>query len=103
MTAWRSEDRAVERVAAISADQLDGPELEAALVLDVRGEDEYARGHVEGALNIPYGELLDRIDELPRDRPIATLCSGGKRSGLAASILQREGFEQVIHVTSEAG
>ena len=30
--------------------------------------------------------------------PIAAICSGGKRSGLAASILQREGFERVIHV-----
>ena len=36
--------------------------------------------------------------ELPAGQPIATVCSGGKRSGLAASILQREGFEEVIHV-----
>ncbi len=99
MTAWRSEDRPVERVATIAADQIGDPELGSTLVLDVRGEDEFARGHVEGALNIPYAELLGRLSELPRDRPIATLCSGGKRSGLAASILQREGFEQVIHVT----
>ncbi|HEU4600242.1 MAG TPA: rhodanese-like domain-containing protein, partial [Solirubrobacterales bacterium] len=42
-------------------------------------------------------DLSGRLDELPRDRPIATICRGGKRSGLAASILQRAGFE-VVHV-----
>ena len=50
------------------------------------------------APSLPYGQLIDRLGELPRSRAIATLCSGGKRSGLAASLLQREGFEDVIHV-----
>ena len=102
MTAWRSEDRPVARVPTVTAEHLGYPELEGTLILDVRGEDEYARGHVEGALNIPYADLPGRFSELPRDRPIATLCSGGKRSGLAASLLQREGFDQVIHVTDGA-
>ena len=43
---------------------------------------------------------MDRLAELPRDRPIAAVCSGGKRSGLAASLLQREGFDDVIHVSN---
>ena len=99
MTAWRSEDRPVARVATLSADRLGDPELGSTLILDVRDTDEYESGHVDGSLNIPYAELGGRLSELPRDRPIATVCSGGKRSGLAASILQREGFDQVIHVT----
>ena len=41
---------------------------------------------------------MEHLSELPRDRPIAAVCSGGKRSGLAASLLQREGFDKVIHV-----
>ena len=40
---------------------------------------------------------------MPRDRPVATICRGGKRSGLAASILQRAGFEDVIHVGKGVG
>ena len=68
-------------------------------MLDVRGADEFAQGHIAGALNIPYVELGERLSELPRDGPIAAVCSGGKRSGLAASILQRDGFDRVIHVT----
>jgi hydroxyacylglutathione hydrolase len=42
--------------------------------------------------------LIERLGELPSDRVIATVCSGGKRSGLAASLLQREGYDPVIHV-----
>ena len=100
MTAWRSEERPVERVELIDPDTLADrlgadPEL---VVLDVREPDEFADAHIPGSVHLPYGQLLERLGELPPDRPIAAVCSGGKRSGLAASLLQREGFEQVIHV-----
>jgi len=101
MTAWRAEDRPVARIEAIDLEELarrvdsgDGPQ-----VLDVRNAGEYESGHIPGSLHIPYGELLDRLDEVPRERPVATICKAGKRSGLAASILQREGFEGVMHVS----
>jgi hydroxyacylglutathione hydrolase len=68
------------------------------LVLDVRRPTEFEAGHVPGSLHIPFGDLPDRLDEVPRDRPIATICKAGARSGLAASVLQREGFEPVVHV-----
>ena len=101
MTAWRSESRPVERVELIDVDDLaaklrDG---DAPVVLDVRDDDEWERGHIPGSLHIPYGDVPDRLDELPRDRTIAAICSGGKRSGLAASVLQRAGFDSVAHVT----
>jgi glyoxylase-like metal-dependent hydrolase (beta-lactamase superfamily II)/rhodanese-related sulfurtransferase len=101
MTAWRAEDRPVARIEAIDLEELarrldsgEGPR-----VLDVRNASEYEAGHVPGSLHIPYAELCDRLDEVPRDRPVATICKAGKRSGLAASILQREGFEDVMHVS----
>jgi hydroxyacylglutathione hydrolase len=101
MTAWRSEGRPVLRIELIDpeqlAERLDGQDL---IVLDVRDEHEFAEGHIPGSINLPYGELPDRQGELPRDREIAAICSGGKRSGLAASILQREGFERVLHVAN---
>ncbi len=100
MTAWRSEERPVKRIELIDVDALarrlasdDG-----VLVLDVRDDDEFERGHIPGSLHVPYGHLLERLGELPRDRTIAAVCSGGKRSGLAASLLQREGYDSVIHV-----
>ena len=99
MTAWRSEGRPVQRIELIDPDELaerlEGDDL---LVLDVREDNEFAEAHIPGSVNLPYGDLPERQGELPRDRAIAAICSGGKRSGLAASILQREGFERVLHV-----
>ena len=100
MTAWRSEDRPVGRVPAIGpgelADRLEAGE--AIVVLDVRDDDEFERAHIPRSIHIPYGDLLDRVGELPAGGTIATVCSGGKRSGLAASLLKREGFDEVLHV-----
>ncbi len=105
MTAWRTEERPVERIELIDPEELarrvDG--AEPPLILDVRNAAEYAGEHIPGSLHIPYGDLSGRLDELPRERPIATICRGGKRSGLAASILQREGFAGVVHVGQGVG
>ncbi|HYY73247.1 MAG TPA: rhodanese-like domain-containing protein [Solirubrobacterales bacterium] len=99
MTAWRSEGRPVKRVEMIDPDDLAARLApDRILVLDVRDDHEFAAGHIPGATHIPYGQLIERLGELPRDRAIAAVCSGGKRSGLAASLLQREGFERVLHV-----
>ena len=100
MTAWRSEGRQVGQIEQIDPDdlaaRLDGGEE--ITVLDVRDAREFEAGHIPGSVHIPYGELTERLDEVPNGYPIAAVCSGGKRSGLAASILQREGYERVIHV-----
>jgi hydroxyacylglutathione hydrolase len=105
MTAWRVEGLPVHRIEWIDPEELarrvDGDE--GPVILDVRNDSEYAGEHIPGSLHIPYGDLAGRLDELPRDRRIATICRGGKRSGLAASILQRAGFEDVIHVGKGIG
>jgi hydroxyacylglutathione hydrolase len=102
MSAWRSEGRPVQRIEMIDpdglAERLDREE--APIVLDVRGNDEFAEGHIPGSVHVPYSQLIQRLDELPRERTIAAICSGGKRSGLAASLLQREGFERLLHVAN---
>jgi hydroxyacylglutathione hydrolase len=71
---------------------------DAPLVLDVRQRDEYARGHVPGALHLMAGDLPDRLAELPRDRPIATICQVGYRSAVAAGLLERAGFADVTWI-----
>jgi glyoxylase-like metal-dependent hydrolase (beta-lactamase superfamily II)/rhodanese-related sulfurtransferase len=100
MSAWRAEERPVERIELIGPERLAEllDENDPPLVLDVRRDSEYAEGHIPNSLHIPYGELAQRLDEVPRDRAVAAICKGGKRSGLAASLLQREGFGRVIHV-----
>ena len=63
-----------------------------AFVLDVRDPEEFAGGHVPGAVNIALNNLRDRLDALPRDRDIWVHCFVGQRSYVAARILTQRGF-----------
>jgi rhodanese-related sulfurtransferase len=65
------------------------------IILDVRNQDEYDNGHIEGAVLIPVSELEGRLDELPADKPIITYCKSGARSATASSLLVENGFREV--------
>lgn len=67
-------------------------------VLDVRRNDEWEKGHIENAVHIYVGELENRINELPTNKPIAVVCNVGRRASLAVSILKRNGFDEVYNV-----
>ena len=70
-------------------------------VLDVRAAselDDPELGCLEGALNIPIGDLSERASELPTDRPIITVCRSGKRSAQATVILGRAGVKRVANL-----
>jgi rhodanese-related sulfurtransferase len=68
------------------------------LLIDVREEDEYRGGHVEGARHVPRGFLDVRIEDLVPDRltPITLYCAAGTRSALAAKALQELGYQDVV-------
>lgn len=68
------------------------------MVLDVRREDEWDEGHIEGALHIYVGHLEERINEVPTNRPVAVICRVGNRASLGASILRRGGHREVYTV-----
>ena len=53
-------------------------------VIDVRNEDEYEAGHVKDAIWIPVDEIVQRMEELPKDGNLLFICAVGARSGLAA-------------------
>jgi rhodanese-related sulfurtransferase len=61
-------------------------------VLDVRTPEEFAGGHIPGAVNIPVDELRRRLGEIPRDREVAAYCQAGPRGHLATRILLQCGF-----------
>lgn len=70
----------------------------AVTVIDVRGANEWAGGHVPGALHIPLGYLADRCRTIPTTKPIVMQCQSGSRSAIAASVLERLGFRNVINL-----
>lgn len=65
------------------------------LLLDVRTPEEFAGGHIPGAVNIAVQELAQRLDELPGDQPIVIYCRSGNRSAQAAQILAGAGYTKV--------
>ena len=69
-----------------------------ALVLDVREPEEYAHGHVPGTMSFPQADLATRLNEIPHDRPIISLCERGNRSYRAAQFLMQTGMQQVSSV-----
>jgi len=62
------------------------------LLLDVRRDDERAKGFIPGSVHIPLDQLRSRMDELPRDREVVAYCQSGQRSYYAARILAQHGF-----------
>ncbi|GAB2693654.1 rhodanese-like domain-containing protein [Thalassiella azotivora] len=70
-------------------------DLHETLVVDVREDDEWRAGHVEGSVHIPLGQLVQRVTELPRDREVLVICRSGNRSGQAVAWLNENGYETV--------
>lgn len=81
--------------------QLDGPTPP--LVLDVRTPEEYAAGHVPGAVNIPHDQAGARIEELRphQDQTIVLYCKSGRRAGIAAEVLAQAGFGPLRHLAGD--
>ena len=65
-------------------------------VLDVREDDEWTAGRIEGAVHIPLGELDRRVSELDRNRPVVTVCRSGERAGKAAELLGAAGLNAEV-------
>lgn len=63
-----------------------------AVLLDVRSPGEYGGHHIDGAKNIPLGELSGRLGELPKDKEFVLYCRSGNRSGTATRLLKSKGY-----------
>lgn len=68
------------------------------VIIDVREPEEFASGHVEGAINIPPSSLINGAQELaqvPKDAEIIVYCLSGSRSNVSKHILEQLGFENI--------
>lgn len=107
MEAWRKAGREISLVTQINVGELDeliGKEKELQ-ILDVRRPAEYQTGHVPRALPAELLHLNERLTDLPLDRakPTVVICAGGYRSSAATSLLQQQGFKNLLNVTGGTG
>ncbi len=69
------------------------------VLLDVREQHEYDRAHIDGVQLVPLGELPQRQEEIPTDKPILCICAGGVRSEKAARFLLANGYSDVTNMS----
>ena len=86
-----------ERLSApFAAELLSSPQPP--LAIDVRAPRERDQKYIAGSLGIPLNHLTENLEKLPKDRPLLVYCAGGYRSSIAASLLQRRGFDRVSEI-----
>jgi len=97
MLAWGTAGLPFSTVPVISAQKaLDLISAEKAVLLDVRSWEEWESGHAEGSVHVPWHDLRTRHAELDPSRQYITMCKGGPRGSIAASILKMHGFRRVM-------
>ncbi|MDX6613736.1 MAG: hydroxyacylglutathione hydrolase, partial [Blastocatellia bacterium] len=99
---WRQAGLELAQVPQVSVDELHTliEDDQVAQILDVRRPLEFEGGHVPRAIPAPLSELREKISQLPFDpaKPTAVICAGGYRSSAASSILQQQGFRNLLNV-----
>lgn len=97
MAAWQDADLPTQQLRQISVEELHTMRHNLA-ILDVRDQSEWNEGHIRGAMHVPYYSIEKDLSRLRSERPLAVICGSGQRSTLAASLLQRNGFAQLLNV-----
>ncbi len=69
---------------------------ENAVVLDVREDDEWVHGHIEGATHIPMGDVPARLDEVPEADALYVICRSSGRSARVAAWLNHNGYDAIL-------
>lgn len=87
------------RFKQVHVDQVRGLVESGAYIVDVREENEYAAGHLNGAHNIPLSQLEERMHEIPKDVPVYLHCRSSQRSYYAVCRLQSYGYTNVTNIS----
>jgi hydroxyacylglutathione hydrolase len=103
---WRTAGFPVDAIPQVSVAELKERIANGDLqIVDVRRPTEYVNGHVPRALNAPLANLDKSLGPLPleKDKLTAVICAGGYRSSAAASLLQQQGFSNLLNVSGGTG
>ncbi|MEX2232275.1 MAG: MBL fold metallo-hydrolase [Cyclobacteriaceae bacterium] len=96
---WLQAGKQIDSIESISAKEFANRyKASSPLVIDVRKEDEFKAGHVEGAMNAPLDFINEYLSAIPKEGEAYIHCAGGYRSMIAASILKARGWENIIDV-----
>lgn len=87
------------RFKQVHVDEVRGLVESGAYIVDVREENEYAAGHLNGAHNIPLSQLEERMNEIPKDVPVYLHCRSSQRSYYAVCRLQSYGYTNVTNIS----
>jgi rhodanese-related sulfurtransferase len=71
------------------------------VLLDVRTPQEFAEGHIAGAVNVPYDLLATRLAEVPKNKDVVLYCRSGRRAGIAAEVLAANGYTRLSHLEGD--
>ncbi len=93
LAGYVSENILVGDVRPAHVDALEHLGANGGVLLDVRTQAEFHRGHIDGAVNIPIDDLRGRLEEVPRERPVLVYCLTGIRSYYACRILRQAGHD----------
>jgi len=97
--AWQASGELLQRYSITTPAEIAGKILSGEVtVLDVRSTAEWNEGHLPGARHIPLGDLPDHLNEIPTGQPLVIQCRSGARSAIGASLLQVNGFSQVMNL-----
>ncbi|MFT5208185.1 MAG: sulfur dioxygenase [Candidatus Omnitrophota bacterium] len=96
---WGPVEETYDGIWQISGDWLES-HVNSVIILDVREADERVTDakSILGAVTIPLGELVSRLNEISKSKPIVTVCHSGKRSAQATVILKKNGFSDVANL-----
>jgi hydroxyacylglutathione hydrolase len=99
LSEWQEAGKPINSFGTLSVQQLNAKMAKNEVtVADVREPHEWQEGVIDGAKRVFFGELEEKVDSLPRDKPFAMICSVGNRSSIGASILERKGFKDIYNV-----
>jgi hydroxyacylglutathione hydrolase len=100
IAAWYIEALPIEGFNLLSVHDLKNKleKNEELFILDVRSNEEWDSGHIEGAKHIYVGHVKDNLDQVPKYCQVVVYCGSGRRSNIAASVLKKNGYNKIFNV-----
>lgn len=98
--AWKNAGKEIDRIRSVDAEQLAEALATKPIVVDVRRREEFASGHLEGAINLPLDFINENMSTIDSSRPHYVYCASGYRSTVFISILKARGYDNLVNVAN---